>query len=53
MACLEHICTKCDWVTIDNDPHDDRTCPDCGARILTFSDEAADRSVDNEGEHER
>ncbi len=42
MACLEHVCTECDWTIEDNVDRRGESCPKCGARIQTFFDEEGD-----------
>ena len=37
MACLEHLCTFCNWSDISNKIF--HTCPNCGSRVKTFWDE--------------
>ena len=37
MACMEHECTRCDWVGFDN--ASSTTCPRCGALCSSFYDE--------------
>jgi rubrerythrin len=47
MACLENSCTKCDFVELTNIPRNE--CPECDARVVTFSDEELDfEENDNE-----
>ena len=40
MACMTHLCTKCDWEGFDN--HSAATCPLCGARCTNQFDEQGD-----------
>lgn len=46
MACMEHVCFDCDWVTFDNKPT--ANCPFCGAKTRNYFDEPDD---DDSGPH--
>ena len=51
MACMEHNCTVCDWVTMDN-RRGPSSCPKCGARVISFFDEDPDPGRPDEDERE-
>ena len=40
MACMEHICFKCNWWFMDNTTR--KLCPKCGTKIRSYFDEEAD-----------
>lgn len=46
MACMEHECTnlKCDWYEMNNSTV--KTCPKCGAKVLSTFDEQFDHYPD-------
>ena len=49
MACLEHVCRKCGWFTMNNKPGGYGKCPECGGTdFTTYFDEAGDHDVERD-----
>lgn len=44
MACIENICTACDWYTMSNSNVD--MCPWCGERVNNYFDEPPEDFAD-------
>lgn len=39
MGCMEHTCTSCGWWTVNDDPRQPDTCPECGGETRPSCDE--------------
>lgn len=42
MACMEHWCSRCDWITFNNKPSSPEYCPECGSSLEHIWDEGYD-----------
>lgn len=51
MACMKHVCTRCNYADFNNSPRTPSICPKCGEDMLHTWDEQYDDS-DYEAEPE-
>jgi predicted nucleic acid-binding Zn-ribbon protein len=50
MACMEHHCVSCAWVSFDNIARGPSCCPKCGEDVRSICDEEPDRDDRDDGD---